>query len=148
MNINIGDICLADFTNDNDRFTGIRPCLILEIKDNEYKVLKLHRNKEIMQNQGIIIKKGIKTGLWYDSALVKYSSNIDPKLIIKKVGSFDLNSYIGKSVKFNDKLGNVHSGVVLRVIPQKRTFIVSYEHNGMIGYVFVPIHVIIEVNEE
>jgi len=148
MNIKIGDICLADFTNDNDRFTGVRPCLIVSIKDNEYKVLKLHRNREIMQNQGIIIKKGIKTGLWYDSALVKYSSNIDPKLIIKKVGSFDLNSYIGKSVKFNDKLGNVHSGVVLRVIPQKRTFIVSYEHNGMIGYVFVPIHVIIEVNEE
>ena len=147
MNINIGDICLADFTNDNDRFTGIRPCLIVSIKDNEYKVLKLHRNREIMQNQGIIIKKGIKTGLEYDSALVKYSGIINSKLIIKKVGSFNLNYYIGKSVKFNDKLGNIHSGVVLRVIPQKRTFIVSYEHNGMIGYVFVPIHVVVEVEE-
>jgi len=147
MNINIGDICLADFTNDNDRFTGIRLCLIVSIKDNEYKVLKLHRNREIMQNQSIIIKKGIKTGLGYDSALVKYSSNIDPKLIIKKVGKFDLGVYVSKTIKYNDKLGNIHSGVVLRVIPQKRVFIVSYEHNGMIGYIFVPIHVIVDVED-
>ena len=146
MNINVGDICMVDFTNDkNDRFTGIRPCLVMEIKNDMCTVLKLTTNQKIIQSQGIIIRKEIKTGLIYDSALVKHSSVIKLKLIISKVGSFDLNMYVGKSIKFYDKVGDIYNGIILKFIYHKRVFIVSYEGNSINKNTIVPIHAIIEV---
>ena len=90
MDIKIGDICMYDFKNDVDGFVGIRPCIIVEIKDDNYTVIKLTTNKNMLKTRNIKVKKGIETGLKQDAGLVNYLSVINPKLIISKIGHFNL----------------------------------------------------------
>jgi len=57
---------MYDFKNDVDGFVGIRPCIIVEIKDDNYTVIKLTTNKNMLNTRNIKVKKGIETGLKQD----------------------------------------------------------------------------------
>ena len=60
MNIKIGDICIYDFKNDVDGFVGIRPCVIVEIKDVNYSVIKLTPIKICLKLEILKLKKVLK----------------------------------------------------------------------------------------